>query len=180
MSKLLKLSDTHYIIVDDSEIKEGDCYCFDKVDRQIWFGNFESMEKITHSTQPLEPSLRSDDNTLKDFVFIKPLSLSEVEEVINGYSVEKMAEKFVIEKLKISSQAPGVMIGYIEGFKAHQELVKDKFILSKDQIEMLIEQAREHHGYMELEKSKQYLFEAISPKTEWDVEFDEQGKIVLL
>jgi hypothetical protein len=45
---------------------------------------------------------------------------------------------------------------------------------------MLIEQAREHHGYMELEKSKQYLFEAISPKTEWDVEFDEQGKIVLL
>ena len=64
--------------------------------------------------------------------------------------------------------------------KELKELTKDKFILSKDQIEMLIEQAREHHGYMELEKSKQYLFKSISPKTEWDVEFYEQGKLRLI
>ena len=34
--------------------------------------------------------------------------------------------------------------------------------------------------FLELEKSKQYLFKSIAPKTEWDVEFYEQGKLRLI
>lgn len=90
MNKLVKLSDTHYIVVDDSEIKEGYVFngaeIFLREEMSEYSDEYVNRywEKITHSTQPLEPSLRSDDNTLKDFVFIKPLSLSEVEEAINS------------------------------------------------------------------------------------------------
>lgn len=195
MSKLLKLSETHYIFVDDSEIREGDCYCFDKVDKQIWFGNFESMEKITHSTKPIERYDHPAGGYEGTFDKIKPLSLSEVEEVINGYSVEKMAEKFVIEKLKISSQAPGVMIGYIDGFKAHQELVKDKLFTVADMINAFVAGTNSGANYESLvdhdsdnnEEAKEFSqneleeFErSLLPKTEWDVEFDEQGKLRLI
>ena len=175
MSKLLKLSETHYIFVDDSEIREGDCYCFDKVDKQIWFGNFESMEKITHSTKPIERYDHPAGGYEGTFDKIKPLSLSEVEEVINGYSVEKMAEKFVIEKLKISSQAPGVMIGYIDGFKAHQELVKDKLFTIED-MRWAFESATDLSPYYD---SFDDFYKTIAPKTEWDIEFVD-GKIKLI
>jgi hypothetical protein len=101
MNKLVKLSETHYIVVDDSEIKEVPCYNI--VHRVVviptdleWANeNKNNLKVITHSTQPLEPSIKSDkhDNP-KEFVLIKPLSLSEVQELIYGYSVEKMAEKY--------------------------------------------------------------------------------------
>lgn len=73
--KLIKLSDTHYIVVDDSEIK--DCYYYNSLDKAIRFGNnlnHPYHHKIIHSTQPLEG--------------VELLSLPEVEEAINGYSVE--------------------------------------------------------------------------------------------
>jgi hypothetical protein len=69
MNKLIKISETHYIIVDDS-VKPGD-YTL------TYPGLYD--KKITHSTQPLESN-----NLYRklDFINIKPLSLSEVEEVI--------------------------------------------------------------------------------------------------
>lgn len=106
MQKLIKLSDEHYIIVDDSEIKEGD-YIFDnfcKINniQQVRKCDFDSSHyrngnwrKITYSTQPLEDiviDVTADGNALMSvgFVKIKELSLSEVEEAIYGYSVENM------------------------------------------------------------------------------------------
>ena len=82
--KLIRISKTHYIIVDDSE-KEDDDWCY--------------------------------------FVTtIKPLSISEVEEAIYGYSVEKMANE-VIKKEGIttvittvpSSKAQEVIDEAVEG-----------------------------------------------------------------
>jgi hypothetical protein len=56
MKKMIKLSDTHYIVVDDSEIKEGD-WCVYKTGEIIQYLvklNTDNLRKITHSTQPLE------------------------------------------------------------------------------------------------------------------------------
>lgn len=99
--KLIKLSDNHYIIVDDSEVNEGDiCYKFNEqkittitgkskwthkddysiaCDNTNYYIHHSYVSKITHSTQPLE--------------LIKPLSISEVEKLINNdklFTIEDM------------------------------------------------------------------------------------------
>lgn len=73
--KLIKLSETHYIIVDDSEIKEGD-WVYDNVDKEVFrvdsLNNISGIvrssyhttvldgcKKITHSTQQLESKFSS-------------------------------------------------------------------------------------------------------------------------
>ena len=110
--KLIKLSDTHYIVVDDSEIKEGDWVYYlhnsglhgpsiHKVIKPNYsdykpysihfttgFGVQEDCKKITHSTPigGLSAML---------IAGVRELSLSEVEEVIYGYNVEKMAEDYI-------------------------------------------------------------------------------------
>jgi hypothetical protein len=89
-TKLIKLNEEHYIIVDNSEIKEGDfMYDIDGdigiaigKDKSQWEGN----RKITHSTKPLSflnESGITTANLKPDWTKIKQLS---------GYSVEKMAE----------------------------------------------------------------------------------------
>jgi hypothetical protein len=189
--KLRKLTDSHYIITSDDNILEGD-FVINNLDKLIGRSirpisiaevNDKEYSKITHSTQPLEyihiaPKVKG----LKlGFKNIKQLSLSEVEEVINGYSVEKMAEKFVMEKLKISSQAPGVMIGYIEGFKTHQELVKDKLFTIED-IQLAFAKGIQYttKPYPQNVQFENEFKQSLLPKTEWDIEINEQNKITLL
>ena len=108
--KLIKLSETHYIVVDDSEKSEGD-YIYNPIVEKIMRVTKEMMphgQKITHSTQPLEEVCCTPENQIKRYIDckgcdrkqlgfnkIKPLSLSEVEELIYGYSVEKMADEIL-------------------------------------------------------------------------------------
>ena len=108
MKKLIKLSDSHYVVVDDSEIKEGDWY-YDENDKESLLPIYKRSQdpkfykgckKITHSTEPLEvltalPNYGNGEVTQFGFNKIKPISLSEVEEAINGYSVEKMANEIL-------------------------------------------------------------------------------------
>ena len=181
MQKLIKLSDTHYIIVDDSEIKVGNIVC-----EKLLTGKYElfiihtindidvkTQKKITHSTQPLEEVVWWQRETRKSklgFDKIKQLSLSEVEELIYGYSVEKMA----IRKYGTSIYSIEEVEAFKAGFKAHQELVKDKLFT--------VEQVKKYHNIMCLAgnvKGEEYL-RSLLPKTEWDITFDEQSKIKLL
>jgi hypothetical protein len=81
---LIKLSETHYIIVDDCEIKEKDWYCNNKVlflsDSKFDEGNNPNQNKnnklITHSTQSLDG--------------VKHIPLSEVEKAIKDNSSENL------------------------------------------------------------------------------------------
>lgn len=189
--KLIKLSDTHYIIVDDSEIKLNDwVYSMDGVHQ--WFGLVLKTEplpkKITHSTQPLE--LVNWENGAKGkrpaFDKIKSLTLSEVEEVINGYSVEKMADSlFEKESHHILHPQHQMRECYIKGFNTHKELVKDKLFT---ELENKLTVAKEYWSKFEGEKQQginygiglALEFLKIQSKTEWDVTFDEQGKIKLV
>ena len=100
---LIKLSETHYIVVDDSEIKEGDWFYQVNLNRVIHHNLKNGLllqpqafdKKITHSTEPLEMKKVNSLGSEFGFVEIKPLSLAEVEEAIYGYSVEKMRHDYI-------------------------------------------------------------------------------------
>lgn len=186
MKKLIKISDRHYIAVDDSEIKEGDWIYYTKAKgycKTTVSGNGLKQEnipamKITHSTQPLECNkIQSENANIQKVSWgnIKPLSLSEVEEVINGYSVEKMAESKYPYKLSSNARKKG----FIEGFKTHQELAKDKLFTIEDMRKAYDEGLLKYCTKNENGFSWEEFIQSLLPKTEWDIEFDEQGKIKL-
>lgn len=198
MQKLIKLSDTHYIVVDDSEIKVGDwCYSVsnglivEPNKKAIDTINSKPMEgikflKITHSTQPLEVEPIPDEKFPKVFDKIKRLSLSEVEEAINGYSIYQKAldfaitSKIYIDDEKTHDEVAESLISF------HKELVKDKLFTVEDMLNFswwlnknLGQYSSDENAHFELKYFNQWK-KLNPPKTEWDVTFDEQGKIKLI
>ena len=188
MKKLIKISDTHYIIADNSEIKEGDFYwtpikrSIEQCVRKLLIikngQNDVKQFKITHSTQPEllgKGWMKS----------VLPLLLSEVEEAINGYNVEKMSEEYKNKKGSIPTttlEDEIFKLGYKDGFKAHQELVKDK-LFTVEQLNEAIAEAwnscednENEETYVEVHKR---ITQSLLPKTEWEVEIT-NDKIKLL
>ena len=182
INKLIKLSDTHYIIVDDSKkVFSGIGWNNETKTINIFVSHPKYNEeglKITYSTQPLEPSLKSDNNTLKDYVFIKPLSLSEVEEAIYGYSTYELFKK--IDGTCKKDEYEHWL--FKEGFKAHQEIVKDKlFTIENMKIAIQMAKEKEKNGMITYEDkwNEDEILRELLPKTEWGVEFIED-KIKLI
>lgn len=203
--KLIKLNGQHYIAVDDFDIYKEDFVYYKSVNNSlnppkngiykvekitnkiIQFYNNEglvdvsSCKKVTHSTQPLESIYNAEAHEVEEGSFrkIKPFSLSEVEEAINGYSVEKMANSHCEEQNRLSN--PHDHNSFIEGFNAHKELVKDK-LFTVEQLYTAFSCGRTYEKSNRQGVGQSELVDYIKSleKTEWDVEFDEQGKIVLL
>ena len=189
MNKLIKLSDSHYIIVDDSIDIEENCYCFkDGRIRHVSYLGQDNGDVITHSTEPIESN-----NLYRryEFINIKPLSLSEVEEAIYGYSVEKMAEKYA----DFSNDYIPIAFGdrfnetskkdYIQGFKAHQELVEDTVFTVEDMKNAF--KAGQKYGEdnscnaeIELNDNEEQYIQSLLPKTEWNIIIDETNKITAI
>lgn len=104
MNKLIKLSERHYVIVDDSEIKDGDYTLFDNEKIEVWnyqvYRHYHDLVafKITHSTEPLEKFICNEGIKRIGWTKIKPLEVSEVEDYrdlkIKKYTIMKL------EKLK--------------------------------------------------------------------------------
>ena len=73
--KLIKLNEEDYIIVDDSEIKEGDFMYDIDGDLGIAIGKdisqWEGNRKITHSTKPLEEVCCTPNNQIKRYIDCK-------------------------------------------------------------------------------------------------------------
>lgn len=208
--KLIKLNETHYIIVDDSEIKEDD-YGFDGLHifkclkpfianettsgknipcfyiqingvSSSTFHETSYIKKITHSIQPLELSTSHINTGKYHFDKIKPLSLLEVEEAIYGYSMEKAAYNFCDNVVRPKDETRSLFFAFCTGFSTHQELVKDKLFTVED-----MENAyyngwidRGESDKLSYPKARNNFRQSLLPKTEWDVEFNEQGKIRLL
>lgn len=204
---LIKLSETHYIVVDGSRIHPSEKSVKVYVDKLIgttlvvcdnnvcevdlgWTTTQlkTGCRRITHSTQPLEGNHTENvcwdcrgKITDKGVCFcnneVKNISLSEVEEAIYGYSVEKMAENYSKEGCW-----PGVRKkSYIEGFNAHKELVKDKLFTVED-MKKAISLAWNYGQKSEnnLTDSMDVIIQSLLPPTEWKVTFDEQGKLKLI
>lgn len=164
--KLIKISENYYIVVDDSEIK--DCYYYNLLDKVIRFGNNLNHPyhyKITHSTEPLEG--------------VESISLSEVKEAISGYSVEKMANELILTRFNETDGYHKLVFveAYVKGFKAHQELVKDKLFTIED-----MQKAYTHGvavGNVDVKPDFNSFIQSLLPKTEWEIEFVD-SKIRLL
>jgi hypothetical protein len=189
---LIKLSEQHYVVVSDSEIKDVHPYkgrFHLEKGRTInqfpdYLTDLSECKIITHSTQPLESN-----NLYRkfDFINIKPLSLSEVEKAIYGYNFEKMAnEKYHRTPEEYNEDKNLLCGGYSDGFVAAMELVKDKFILDKDKLKWLLFQVYKNsirnprEGKQSFKEISTELIQSLLPPTQWDIEIDEQGKIKLL
>lgn len=210
MQKIIKLSNI-YFGVDDSEIKEGDINIpsdFSKIedmsitskeDLEIVNDRQNGYLKITHSTQPLEwhqVDVRLIDDGVEGWIFdkIKPLSLSDIEEAIYGYSVEKMAEiDWTYKEYGFevgynpkrctdgAIQKPKFINGYIKGFNAHKELMKEK-MFSVDDMLKAIKLARkdfDEEGYTHDIKHPIEIIQSLLPKTEWECVISEDKKITI-
>ena len=162
--RLIKLSDTHYIVVDDSE-KEEDGFVYNhghsRIEKYL-SGGSGLCRKITRSTQPLElvkdPILTLGSSL--GFNKIKHIPLSEVKEVIYGYSIDltnlcfydnrnpdfQIKEEYGYDKEEVEAtgnfakkdcNCDNCFYGraeLTEQLIAHQELVKDKLFTVEDML----------------------------------------------
>jgi hypothetical protein len=155
-NKLIKVTEEHYVIVDDSSVLEG-----------VYFGD----KKISHS---FGVELKG--------VINRPLS--EVQEAIQGYSIEQMKADFANNELNSENGLFGnffsLSTSFESGFNASQELLKDKYVLSVDQMYQLIAFAIERKDfYSRVDILKQFN-SIVLDKKEWDCYFDENDKLVVL
>lgn len=209
--KLIKLSDSHYVVVDDSEIGIGDWLKYLHISFPVQFIRRDD-DAIMISTPNHDTCSRVSPVFCKKIThsFGKELEgvinkpLSEVGEAVYGYSVEKMAIQALKSQwshLFINNEFPKkpypsfFQVGlerWIEGFKAHQELVKDKLFTIEDMAKFLdyvftcypnqwkVYRAKDNRGFYTSEELVTQFIQSLLPKTEWDVIFDEQGKITIL
>jgi hypothetical protein len=180
--KLIKLLYDHYIVVTDSDIKENQYYCNNKVlflsDSKFNVGNNPNQNKnnklVIYSTLPLsflQEKGFTTSNLKPDWSNVKELSLTEVEEAINGYSTYELFKK--IDGSCEKDQYEHWL--FKEGFKAHQELTKDKLFTIEDMREAFFDMEYPHS-----EIDFEHLLARSGFKTEWDIEINEQNKIKLL
>lgn len=207
MQKLIKINELHYIVVDDSEILEGELVYRSLTHKDIYkidsFGlhlykrgsSGDGYQKITYSNQPLEEICCTPKGQIKRYIEckgcdkkqlgfnkVKLLSLSNIQEVINGYSVEKMAEKkFPNENpsnIQLTSDINLRRICYKSGINDYKELVKDKLFTAEELENAFIDGINNRYSEKRM-TSKEYLQSKLPP-TEWEVEITPEGKIILL
>jgi len=163
--KLIKLTDDHYVVVDDSEITQA-CYVYKSHENVHGRGVFylpadidfvafnkeaKDVSVITHSTQPLEEKQQAPTytdnavfinfNSQKVYDKIKPLSLQEVKELIGEMDVESDAEEWAW----IYNQG--------ENGKEYFKIAKEAYIAAYNQC---------------LEDNEEYIKRA----TEWEIELE--------
>ena len=181
---LIKLSEAHYIIVDDSEIRKGKYFFANQGLRKcIRVDENTSCPYITLNEEGKEVGHFKTWKGVVTYSFgieledVENKPLSEVQEAINGYSVEKMA----IKDLDDGDGVKGIDIkNWIKGFKSHQELVKDKLFTAEDmQLAFAKGNDYAHKPYPQNVQFENEYKQSLLPKTEWDVEIVE-GKIKLI
>lgn len=172
--KLIKINTDHYIIVDDSEIKEGDWVIDSLGIRQVksFAGvmvvkDITHIKKITHSTQP--------NKGMENVTFISP---REVKELIGEVDVKKKAEEFIGCKYDDIEDSIG-QIGYDSFIRAYYQALednKDKKYTEKD-IDKAYWAGMQFVG--EDKGSFGEFIQSLQPKTEWEVEMVD-GKLKLM
>lgn len=152
--KLIKLSDIHYVVVDDSEIKEGDWFINETNNIEQGISNYPykslspECKKITHSTNI-------------DWNEVYYIPLSEVKELIGEVNIEEKAWKY----------NPFMRVAYIKGYNQCLEDNKEKKWTDADVIR-IVEKSRQTG------LTAEYLMLSLYSQTEWEVEFVD-GKLKL-
>lgn len=206
--KLIKLTDDHYVIVDNSEIKEGDWFLpisgigweLNKPRQADSSGGYSNghCTKITHSTQPVTNEVGNDGfefdhNSTYPPTTILPLFLQEVKKLIGEVDVEKKALE--ISPVELDEDEFDVnethRVTWIDGYTQAIEDNKEKKYTNEDMltirnqlVTMLpVGDVNAWDMIQAVSKYTKWLDEYVesihqSP-TSWDVEFDSQGKLKL-
>jgi hypothetical protein len=177
---LIKLSEDHYVLTDDSDISIGNI-----VAEKLLTGGYElftihtlndidrqTQKKITHSTQPESLGMGWMQS-------VQPLFLSEVKELLGVVDVEKRGEKKYPKSEFWVGSGPSRLYDenakerrtYIEGYNQALEDNKERKYTEEDIIKM-IEKSRTTG------LTAEYLILAHQPQTEWEVAFVD-GKLKL-
>ena len=163
--KIVKINTDHYVIVDDSEIKKGDwvvggtrtvvqCMYPENV-------HHRDVKKITHSTHPMQG--------------VFPIPITEVKELLGEVDVERKAELYVWGRVYLTEQEKQqTEIAYMTGYNQAIQDNKDKKYTEED--------LKRYHNIMCLHGNKkgEEFIQSLQPKTEWEVEYDENGKLKLV
>lgn len=181
--KLIKIKEHYYVVEEKKILGQGKCEWY--IDKYLMKpynsggAEYEGLQLvITHSTEQLEG--------------VTKLDYSSVEEALYGYSIDSVAKKHNINDLEDDVDG----YGFIMGYHAYKELVKDKFILTKVQVEDALFAALNtivcqhtapftNNNVYSLKETKDNIVrniikEHLLPKTEWEVTIDENNKISLV
>lgn len=184
--KLIKLNTDHYIIVDDSEIREGDWYIDDTksirqsiTSDQSYWSKRKEYKKITHSTQPFE-LLSENGLSGMGFSKVRPLNIFEVKELIGEVDVEKKSydilKGFVITK----DERRYFELGYTKALEDNKEKkyteedIRDVVRLALEDAEKSVIWSKEWYPNKLADK----IIQSLQHKQEWEVEFVD-GKLKL-
>lgn len=179
MNKLIKLSDTHYIVVNDSEIKEGDWFYYKHFGEDIIAQAKETTDlvnlnnpdryfkKVTHSTQPLSKECKTCTGYCEQCVDeTNSLSLSEVKELIGEVDVHlKAMSKYSLGEI---NNEHDFTLGYNQAIEDN----KDKKYTEEDLKKAYM--VGKHGGVTQTYYEFDDYIQSIQPKTEWEVEIVKQ------
>ena len=180
--KLIKINTDHYVVVDDSEIKEGNWYligrtiyhCLKNIPEDL--RNENKIFKIIHSTQPMPHGVVREGQ----ITGVTAISLQEVKELIGEVDVEKK----IISPYPMATQNDVDWCnGYQRGYNQALEDNKEKKYTEEDVINLFKEFGIENRNVPEDESSwielqsehieewiHNKLIQSLQPKTEWEVE----------
>ena len=170
--KLIKINQDHYVVVDDSEIKEGD-YCIDGYGKILPFSDLsdfgvgydkKTIKKITHSTKYLNEGVELP----TEIIFIP---LIEVKELLGEVDVENMADLFSVNTDGIHPADSYVAKkGYMKGYNQALEDNKEKKYTEEDIRKAYDEgySVRDAHGDRSDNMTSDEYVKSLQPKTEWE------------
>ena len=186
MQKLIKIKEDHYVIVDYSEIKEGDWYISPSNGIISDHNGTEVLpdgwNEITHSTQPLE-LLSENGLSGMGFSKVRPLNIFEVKELIGEVDLEILAANLANPNVCKTTN-------WIEGYNQALEDNKEKKYTEED-LGLFLEYVRDNYtgmgaphlvhnkgGQRKTKVIVQDYIQSLQPKTEWEVEMVD-GKLKL-
>lgn len=189
LGKIIKLTGTHYVVVKEDKIKEGvNQWYFERAIREPYNSGGAQYSSpqliITHSNVPLEYKYSSAKKGYSEvelvFDTIKPMSTEEFEQAIDGHVARMAYENINKCGFNNTSYAGHAMQSYINGFKAHQELTKDKRFTFKD-IKTAFSKGIEYASkpYPENVQFEIEYENSLLPM-EWDIEIDENNKMTII
>lgn len=199
--KLIKINTDHYVVVDDSEIQEGDWYIDDTnrirqavMGDGLYWAVRNGYKKITHSTEPLGflNEYGSTADLKCDWTNVKFLPISEVKELIGEVDIHlKAMSKYSLGEI---NNEHDFTLGYNQALEDNKE---KKY--TEEDIRKAIEMARDikddsahdiftaedisgcaevcTYGWRNRYKDEE-IIQSLQPKTEWEVEIID-GKLKL-
>jgi hypothetical protein len=180
---LIKINDNHYIVVDDSEIEEGDWY-LTFLNRKV-IGEPRKCEDDSYSFDNCKRIIYSTDINNNEIWYVP---LSEVKELVGEVDMDLLSCYFLLDGQKIytaflsdhNSQTAlgGFLRGTIHGYNRCLEDNKDKKYTLND-IALAFRAGIEHGIHPDKPNTTEYI-KSLKPKTQWQVKFDESGKLKLV